>query len=222
MKNIKFIIAASFATLLLSLGGCKKESVYKEYVNTVQTFNGSALAYLQAQPKGTFDSLLLVLNRYPFLKDSLTNEKVTLFAPVNESFEASLRYLNIQRKAKGRTAVNLSNADEIQLAFMLCKYIIRGNRTSEIYAKNTEGFSLKAIVSDYPMFVTYKQLSSSGYVAGGPASLDYSDTYGSNFKAVWTTTTTKAININTTNATINILSPLHGFGFDEFTDRLDN
>lgn len=223
MKNILYRNTALFFLGLccLYMGACKKdESPYYDYKNTVQTFNGSALDYLKSQPN-TFDSLLLVLDRFPALKDSLTNNKLTLFAPVNKNFEASIKYLNLQRKAEGKAPIYLKTADPYELAFMTCKYIIRGNRSTDAFSSSVDGLLLNSIIIDYPMHIRYVRQSSSGYQGGGPAVLNFSDPHGSNFTDDWTTTTTNAVNIKTNNATINILSTLHNFGFNEFTDRLD-
>lgn len=224
MKNImyKMSTVAFVGIFCLYFSACKKkDSIYHDYVNTIQTFDGSAMDYLRAQPKGTYDSLLLVLERFPFLQDSLTNEKVTFFAPVNKNFEASVKYLNNQRKAEGKTPIYLSDADSLQLSFMMCKYIIKGDRTSDAYQANIDGMPVSSIISNYPMHVKYVKLSSAGYQGGGPTVLNFSDTFGSSFVNTWVTTTTNAVNIKTNNATINIISPLHNFGFNEFTTRLD-
>ncbi|TDG36218.1 hypothetical protein EZJ43_09450 [Pedobacter changchengzhani] len=220
-KNQYFIKTFTLCAMILFFAGCKKKSIYEDYVNTTQSFNGSAMAYLQAQPKGTFDSLLLVINRFPNLKDSLTNQKVTLFAPVDKSFQASIKYLNIQRKSEGKTPIYLSSASDVDLYFMVSQYIIRGVKTADDFSSKPDGADVVSISSNYTMHVDYRKLSASGFVGGGAASLDFSDSYGSLLRADWTTATTDAINIKTTNATINILSPLHNFGFDRFIYLLD-
>ncbi|MFD2581241.1 hypothetical protein ACFSR6_01980 [Pedobacter vanadiisoli] len=203
------------------LSACKKsDSPYYNYTNTVQNFKGSAIDYLKSKPN-TFDSLLLVLNRFPDIKDSLTNRQVTLFAPVNENFAAAVKYLNQTRKAKGKKPVYLSNADPTELLFMLSKYIIRGNNTTDIYAGSVDGISLNTVLSNYPMHIKAIKENASGFVGGGATTLEYSDMFGSSIQLNWVTTNTNAINIKTNNATINILTPLHNFGFDEFTYRLD-
>jgi len=203
------------------LSGCKKnDSAYYDYTNTIQTFKGSALDYLKSKPN-TFDSLLLVLDRFPFLKDSLTNQQVTLFAPVNENFVASVKYLNQYRKAEGRAPIYLKTADPDELLYMLSKYIIRGNQTADAYASTIDGISLNTIGTNYPMHIKAIKSNASGFVGGGATTLEYSDMYDSTIQTNWVTTSTNAINIKTNNATINILTPLHNFGFDEFTYRLD-
>ncbi len=221
MKLYKRSLLLLLVVIGIYLSACKKsDSPYYDYSNTVQTYNGSAMDYLRSKPN-TFDSLLLVLDRFPFLKDSLTNQKVTLFAPVNENFAASVKYLNQTRKAAGKAPIYLRTADPLQLLFMLSKYIIRGNRTTDAYAGNIDGVSLNTVLSSYPMHIKAVKANASGFVGGGATSLEYSDMYGSTIQLNWVTTNTNAINIKTNNATINILTPLHNFGFDEFTYRLD-
>ncbi|KQM78554.1 hypothetical protein ASE74_13715 [Pedobacter sp. Leaf216] len=220
-KLYKCSLLVLLAVIGIYLSGCKKsDSPYYDYTNTVQTFKGTAMDYLKSKPN-TFDSLLVVLDRFPFLKDSLTNQQVTLFAPVNENFAASVKYLNQYRKAEGRAPIYLRTGDPEQLLYMLTKYIIRGNKTADTYAATVDGISLNAIGFNYPMHIKAVKANASGFVGGGATTLEYSDMYGSTIQTNWVTTNTNAINIKTNNATINILTPLHNFGFDEFTYRLD-
>lgn len=208
---------------IFSLGLCacsKSESPFYDYVNTVQVYKGTALQYLKDQPSGTFDSLLLVLKRYPNLEDSLSKEQLTVFAPVNKNFEASIKYLNIRRKNIGMAPVYLSTADEQQLSVMLCKYFIRGSKSTDNYINDSDGVLVRSILYNYPMHVKYEKMSSSGYVEGGASTLRFSDTFGSSFSKDWVRTKANTVNIRTDNATINILESIHNFGFDEFTDRL--
>ncbi|WP_293311537.1 hypothetical protein [Pedobacter sp. UBA5917] len=220
-KLYKGSMVVLFAAIGLYLSGCKKsDSPYYDYTNTVQTFKGSAMDYLKSKPN-TFDSLLLVLDRFPFLKDSLTNQQVTLFAPVNENFAASVKYLNQTRKAEGKAPVYLRTGDPDELLYMLTKYIIRGNKTTTAYTSSVDGITLNTIGFSYPMHIKAVKSNASGFVGGGATTLEYSDMYGSTIQLNWVTTNTNAVNIKTNNATINILTPLHNFGFDEFTYRLD-
>ncbi|WP_316827814.1 hypothetical protein [Pedobacter miscanthi] len=220
-KSFKSSLVLLLAFTGIYFSACKKsDSPYYDYTNTVQTFKGSAMDYLKSKPN-TFDSLLAVLDRFPALKDSLTNQKVTLFAPVNENFAASVKYLNQVRKAGGRAPIYLKTADPVELEFMLSKYIVRGNLTTNAYASTVDGISVVTIDSSYPMHVKALKADASGFIGGGATTLEYSDMFGSTIKLNWITTTTNAVNIKTNNATINILTPLHNFGFDEFTYRID-
>lgn len=200
----------------------KSESPYYDYENTVQSYDGDALQYLKAQPAGSFDSLLLVLNHFPNLQDSLTNNQLTLFAPVNKNFEYALKYLNLKRVQQGKSTLHLSTVDQVELYEMICKYIVRGNRSTVDYVNDADGLPLESIEFGYPMHVKYLKLSSSGFVGGGASTLNFSDTFGSTFNKDWVTTKATTVNVKTKNATINILEPIHNFGFDEFTLRLNN
>lgn len=224
MNSLKYIKYAFLGIIVLgSISSCSKsDSPYYDYVNTVQSYDGSAMDYIKAQPSGTFDSLLLVLARYPDLTDSLQNAQVTFFAPVNKNFEAAVKYLNIKRIAEGKELLYLNDVDQDQLEEMLCKYILRGNRNTDAYINERDGVLLRSLVYGYPMHVKYIKLSSSGYVSGGASSLNFSDPFGSVFVQDWITTVATTVNIKTNNATINILTPLHNFGFDEFTLRLND
>lgn len=209
--------------LVLFFTACtKSESPYYDYVNKDQFFDGSALDYLNAQAPGTFDSLLLVLDRFPELKDSLLIEELTLFAPVNKCFEAAIKYLNNKREAEGKSKLYLNDVDPQELKILLCKYLIRGNRTTEDYMESTDGVLLPSLEYGYPMHIKYNKMSSAGFVGGGASTVNLSNPFGSSFTNDWVTTKASTVNIRTDNATINILDPIHSFGFDEFTDRLDN
>lgn len=211
----------AFGILSLWLSSCSKsDSPYYSYENTVQVYKGTAFQYLKDQPSGTFDSLLLILDRYPALEDSLSKEQLTVFAPVNKNFESAIKYLNIKRKVMGLDPVYLSTANGEQLQIMLCKYFIRGNRTTDSYINDSDGILVKSIMGNYPMHVKYEKMSSSGYIEGGASTLRFSDTFGSSFSKDWVRTKANTVNIRTDNATINILESIHNFGFDEFTDRL--
>lgn len=199
----------------------KNESPYYDYVNTVQVFDGTALDYLQAQDKGTFDSLLVVLDRLSALKDTLALQDVTLFAPVNENFAAAVKYLNNKRKVYNKPFLYLRDMDLAELEAILCQYIIRGKRSTADYPKDSDGVFVESIRTNYPMHIRYQKLSSAGFVEGGASILDFSNPFGSSFTNDWITTRANTVNIQTDNAIINILEPIHNFGFNDFTNRLD-
>ncbi len=221
-KNLKRFSQSIMGLLIVSLSftACQKDSVYYDYENTIKEFDGTALQYLQAQ-KNTFDSLLLVLNRLPALKDSLSTKDVTVFAPTNQSFQAAIKNLNIERKAQGKTPLYLKDCDLAELDVLTTRYILRGTRTTDSYAPYADGLELKSIKYDYPMHVQYNKLNASGFVGGGPQAIIYSDPKGSIFEKNWENANTNAVNIKTKNAIVNILAPLHDYGFNEFVIRVN-
>ncbi len=201
----------------MTFTACKKDSEYYDYKNNVKEFNGTVLAYLKAQPN-TFDSLLLVLDRLPDLKDTLTNNSITLFAPTNQSFQAVVKNLNILRKSQGKTPMYLKDCNPLALHLLTTSYIIRGARTTDAYAPFVDGALYISVFYNYPMHIQYDKLNASGFVQGGPQSIIFSDPKNSIFEKYWQRTNTNAVNIKAKNGVINILAPLHDFGFNEFVD----
>lgn len=199
----------------MTFTACKKDSEFYDYENNVKQFDGTVLQYLQAQPN-TYDSLLLVLDRIPQLKDSLANEKVTFFAPTNASFQAAIRNLNIVRKSEGKTPLYLKDCDIFGLAVLTTRYMVRGSRTTDAYVAYADGTLYPTMLFSYPMHIQYDRLNASGFVGGGPQSITYSDPKGSIFEKYWEKSSTNSINIKAKNGVINVLAPLHDFGFNEF------
>lgn len=223
MNNLRFIILSIVGTCLVAFSSCNKnDSPYYDYENVVQSYNGTALEYLKSQPSGTFDSLLLVLDRYPQIQDTLSTQAITLFAPVNANFASAIKYLNITRRAQGKEELYLNTVDIDALEQLICKYIIRGNRNTDDYKGERDGLLLNSIIYNYPMHVKYVQESSSGFMSGGASVLNFSNPFGSVFVKDWIITSTKTVNIKTNNATINILTPIHNLGFDQFTEMLND
>ncbi|MDQ8006689.1 MAG: fasciclin domain-containing protein [Pedobacter sp.] len=220
-KKIKTLtIGVVVFSLLAVFTSCKKNSEYYNYETTANEFKGTALQYLQAQTN-TFDSLLLVLDRLPDLKDSLNNQNVTVFAPTNTSFQAAIKNLNIERKAQGKSPLYLSDCNVEQLDTLTTRYILRGIKNTSDYSSYTEGLLLSSLKSGYVMHVQYNKINASGFVEGGPQSIIYSDPKNNIFTKYWQRSNTNAVNIKAKNAVINILAPLHDFGFDEFIKRVN-
>lgn len=216
-RNIKLL---QLPILLMALIGmtftaCKKDSEFYDYENTIKQFDGTVLQYLQAQPN-TYDSLLLVLDRIPQLKDSLTNNQVTFFAPTNTSFQVAIKNLNVVRKSQGKTPLYLKDCDILGLAVLTTRYMVRGSRTTDAYTAFADGSIYQTLLFSYPMHIQYDRLNASGFVSGGPQSIIFSDPKGSIFEKYWEKTNTNAINIKAKNGVINVLAPLHDYGFNEF------
>jgi hypothetical protein len=209
------------ALIGMTFTACEKDSEFYDYNNNVKQFNGTVLQYLEAQPANTFDSLLLVLNRLPDLKDSLSNRSLTFFAPTNASFQVAIKNLNILRKSQGKTALYLKDCDLSSLDILTCRYIVRGSRTTEAYAPFADGVLYTSAKYAYPMHIQYNKLNASGFVEGGPQSIIYSDPKNNIFEKYWERSNTNAVNIKAKNGVINILAPLHDYGFNEFVSRVN-
>src|SRR3546814_6941777 len=83
-----------------------------------------------------------------------------------------------------------------------------------------DGIGLTAVRYDYPMHAKLARTTSSGFLEGGPTTIDFSDTKRSQFRRNWITTTTGSINIETANAFVHVINGDHVFGFDDFISRL--
>jgi hypothetical protein len=221
-KNIVFFRTLMVLLLGTTLFACKKtDKTYYDYQNTLKEFNGNALDYLQAQP-GVYDSLLIVLNRLPALKDSLQHQNITLFAVTNKSFQISVESLNEVRKKTNKAPIYLANADLAQLDTMLCKYIIPGKLTTADFESYSDGLQIKSLKYGYHMHVAYTKANASGFNGGGPGIITFTDPKNSIFVRYWQSTPTNAVNIKTNNATVNVIAPGHDFGFGDFVTRINH
>ncbi|WP_316790621.1 hypothetical protein [Pedobacter frigoris] len=217
--NLSFLLITIMAVSLFS---CKKnDSAYYNYENTLKEFNGNAFEYLQSQP-GVYDSLLVALNRLPALKDSLQNEKVTLFAVTNKSFQISVESLNTIRKRTNKTPLYLKTVSVEELDTMVSRYIVRGTYTTADFQNFADGLLIKSINHNYNMHVLYKKADAAGFTGGGPGIITFSDPKNSIFVRYWQSTPTNAVNIKTNNAIINVVAPGHDFGFGDFVTRTNN
>jgi Fasciclin domain len=222
MRTHRIVFVALCMSLATCFFSCKKEDkTYYDYENNIQRFDGSTFAYLQSRTE-SFSSLLTIIERLPELREILENREVTLFAPANESIALSLKYLNNVRQARNNSlpVITLQNADQTALRELVGKYIIAGRYTTEDFLSLIDGQQVGSI-DNYPMFVKAVRTNASGFVGGGALSLEFSDQRGSIFPERWITTNTTSVNVSTRNGTINTLSALHNFGFDEFTNKLD-
>ncbi len=199
---------------VMLFASCKKNNGAYQYVNSGSTFNGSTYDYLVSKP-GVFDSLLFVVNKLG-LTDSLKNNKITLFAVSNASFQQVVNKLNVSNKILGKPLVYLKDIKPNLLDSMICRYIIRGRYLADSLAFS-DGVMLKGIRYNYPMNAKLSTANATGDLGGGPGILTFSDTKKSLFTANWVSATANSINIRTNNGIIHILESTHPFGFGEYT-----
>lgn len=218
--KIKHVLLAMMTCVVGA--SCQKDSPYRQYTNEVKEFEGNMVQYLESQPN-TFSSLLLVLDRLPDLKDQLTENEVTLFAPTNINFNAALNELNQERKDQDSeaTLLDLNTVDLTELEIMMDKYIIPGQNLTDSYKSFTDGVYASSIKFNYQMHIQYQKQDASGYLSGGPVTLYYSDPNNSTVKVYWQRTNTNAVNIKATNGIIHIIEPNHIFGFGRFTEKMN-
>ena len=209
-----WLAAVSFL-LVAMLAGCSKgDDTYRNYQNTAGRFNGNALAYLQSQP-GVYDSMLLVINRLTGMRDSISQNDLTVFAINNRSFSLALQNINQARKDSlpAMPEVSLRTMDSAVLDMFFCRYLVRGQHTSDSLKGFTDGRLFTSIRYNYNMQMQFAQTNASGYLAGGPQAIIYSDPKNSVFTRNWIRTTTITVDIKTTNAVVHLLPSGHDFGF---------
>ncbi|MFV0606108.1 MAG: hypothetical protein ACK5NK_09730 [Niabella sp.] len=214
---MKRYIATYFLLLFLiaAIGftACTKQD--KSYLDVTQNpavFNGSTYDYLAAQSAGSYDSLLLLLDYFPDLKDSLKTETTTFFALTNHSFQLMVSDLNFYANLPEGT-INLRNIDKLVLDTFLCRYIIRDAYLSTDLLRATDGYTLPSIKYDYEMNLQHIYTNASGFVNGGPRAIIFSDRKTSPFVSFWVSTNAITVDVRTDNGVVNVLTPGHSFGF---------
>jgi hypothetical protein len=187
--------AGIFLCTLLCIAACTKYDGYYTYENTEKVFSGSSLAYLQSKP-GVFDSVLLVLDRLPDLKDAVENEEVTVFAPTNAAFQTALSNLNLVRDNQGKARLSIRNLDLDQLDTLMTKYIGVGlmSTDSTLYI---DGLFVQTYHIEHPMHAQRVKEDASGLVDGGVEIMYYSDTKENSFQSQWVRASSSAVNIFT-------------------------
>src|SRR5688500_9377228 len=93
----KWMVAFSVLLAGVLFSCAKGDDTYRNYQNGAGRFNGNTLAYLQSQP-GVYDSMLLVVNRLTGVRDSISQNNLTVFAINNRSFSLALQNINQARK----------------------------------------------------------------------------------------------------------------------------
>ncbi len=224
MRNIKYKNGILYFTgiafmIMVSITSCTKtDKTWYNYKNNSGAFKGSALEYLQSQP-GVYDSMIVVINRLKGLADTISKEKITLFAISNRSFSLALQNINQARKdsVPSMPAISLSTIDSATLDTFFCRYIIRGEFKTVDIADFTDGTLVSSIQYDYKMQMQLIATNASGFLDGGPKAITFSDPKNSIFTRNWIRVNTITVDINTNNAIVHLLPPGHDFGFgDDF------
>lgn len=215
---MKYIAGICFC-MLFYLTACTKYEGYYGYENTEKVFDGNSLAYLTSKP-GVFDSVLIALERLPYLKQAIETEEVTLFAPTNSTFQTALSNLNLVRANQKKTPLNIRKLDVDQLDTLMTKYIGQG-RLSTDSTLYIDGLFINTYGINHPMHAQRVKENASGLVDGGVEVMYYSDTKDNSFQSQWVRASSQAVNIFTTNGVVHVLGGRHEFGFGEFLTRMN-
>jgi len=230
----KCLLGFAFVAMIFQ-AGCKRE---EGYYNTSDINNETSLntyEYLKSKP-GVYDSLLFLIDKLK-MKDILSNEEVTLFAPSNLSFQIAIKNLNDVRRAQGKPALYLAGiargvlpgmakrdiakaiADSSHLDTMVSKYIIKKLFIANDFAIG-DGQTIFSVRGDYPMHGLRVFADAQGWQNGGSSIIEFANTKRSIFVPNWSKTTTTSVNIKTKNGMVHLLRNDHIFGFDEFVNRI--
>ena len=221
MRNIVLFKISSIAlVLLLVLQGCQKVSGdFYKYDNPNAVFAGSTYQFLQSQ-QGLYDSLLLVIDKIPDIREKLQSGSATFFAASNKSFEIALENLNVFRALQGRPPLYLQQADSTHLDTLMRRYIFNDRILTDSISMLSGGQEYPSI-GGHMMHLKYERRDASGYMKGGPQVIVFSDMKDSQFERYWVKTSTNSVNINTTSGIVHILAGTHEFGFGEYAERMN-
>lgn len=218
MKKLNKFLSI-FGVILFMSSCSNNDDTYYNYQMEEQVFNGSTLEYLKSQSK--YDSMLVVLNRLPALKDSLSKSNMTLFALQNESFKSVINQINSIRAFNKKAPIYLKDFNVNELDTLMTRYIFNDYLDTKKIKVNSNGLELKGIKFGYVMHVDYETLNASGFVAGGPRRLKFSDTNNSLLLSKWISTYTDEVDVKTNTGVVHPLISGHDFGFDDFIFRLN-
>ncbi len=221
MKNVKryFVIGLFNLFFGFLLTSCNKADGYYDFQNQENLFPGNTIAYFESKPE-VYDSLMHVLAFFPELKNQLSTDSLTVFAPTNASFRSAISNFNLIRKSQKKQPLYINDLNKLQLDTLLSKYIVKGVVTTESMSF-VDGLFVNTLNYQQPMHAQRVKQEASGLVDGGLVTVYYSDTKGSNFTTYWTRSATQAVNIKTQNGVVHILANGHEFGFGEFLTRFN-
>jgi len=217
MKNNKskdwFII---LVTGILFFSCAKDKGYYAENL-TEPIYKGNMYDYLKSKP-GVYDSLLKVIDRIE-LQRTMQDSSITLFALTNANFQLAIQNLNNTLSLADKAPQYLNSVKVNVLDSLMCQYILRGKITSDSI-KNQDGKDVYGVRYGYPMHINLDKQTSSGFINGGPMTMNYSDTRRSVFKRNWITTETSSLNVKTDNGIVHVINADHVFGFNQFVSQV--
>lgn len=220
MKLLKLSTLNIIALAVFCLASCKKgNDYYYNYNDEASVYDGTILKYLESKPE-TYDSLLLVLDRFPSIRQALdSDETFTLFAPTNRSFEIAVDALNTTRALTNKQPLYLEDVPSNDLDSLVSRYIFESELDIDELKPFIDGLNIDSYKYGYRMHAQYNVLSASGLINGGQQQIIFSDVNNSIFQRYWQNINTSAVNIKTKNGVIHVLASGHDFGFNKFTSK---
>lgn len=233
-KNIYKLLLLGLVVILIS--SCQKDKgKYYDVQVKPTVYNGNVIQYLESQ-NGTYDSMLVVLKRYPDIIAKLTSgDSLTLFAIPNNSFQTALANFNNYRSSVDSPRLylrpqpyNLSRLDSGMfnyegLRVLISRYIINGNHSFNELAESSNGIPYTSYDYAYKMNLKAIQENSAGAVKDGPKVIEFSDMNYSIFRRFWKSAYTSSVaTVQAGSVIVHTLSQNHEFGFSSFTSILSD
>lgn len=198
---------------------CERANTYYEdfYKDNI-VYNGTIYDYLKKNP-GQYDSLVLLLEMLPELKEKLDNANGTtsFFAVNNSSFALAIKNLNTRRKEAGNEPRYLEDLDKKILDTLSYRYVIDSLIGINDLKINKDGIIIRSAKYDYEMHGQYRVLTASGLVGNGEQQIVYSDRNESIYRRYWVNANTRSVNLKAKNGYIHTLNPQHEFAFGKLT-----
>ncbi|MEZ0450626.1 fasciclin domain-containing protein [Sphingobacterium thalpophilum] len=217
MKKHRVIQCILLFFIGILLYACAKDKGYYAPKSEIEIYKGNLYSYLKSKP-GVYDSLVKVIDRIG-LQKKLEDSTITLFALTNANFQLAIQNLNNTLNVSDKPLQYLNSVKYEILDSLMCQYIIQGKISSDSL-QDQDGKDVKGVRYGYPMHIGLNRQASSGFLNGGPAVIDFSDTRKSVFNRNWVTTQTSSLNIQTDNAVVHVINPDHVFGFDKFVSQI--
>jgi hypothetical protein len=233
-RTIKLASLLAFIMLAMQFSACKRErGDYYNYTKQDKVYSGNVLKYLQ---ENGFDSMLVVLNRYPDIIAKLnSDDSLTLFAIPNKSFELAIANLNKSRagmnlaprylsvSASGSENQDSALVDSKMLKLLISRYVLPGIWDFDKVYQSLTGVNVESINYDYSMNLKGVQQNSTGSVADGPKIIEFSDMNYSFYTQYWKPTRTSSVNtVRAKNVLVHTITENHEFGFASFSDYMNN
>lgn len=213
MSKITSAISVILVLLIFSCTESKNDLPSPQDTN----FEGIAYGYLISQKKGKFDSLLKAIDRVPALKSFLQNSSnsLTFFVVENKSFEIAIDKMNEVRVSNGQSKLFISNIKGLET--LLNRYVFNDKYLSNDIRISLDGTMMNSLDNNYRMHARYRQKE--GDKNKTPIIyLEFSDTNSSVYNIEWDKSETSAVDKETKNGVVHILSTQHEFGFGKLIE----
>jgi hypothetical protein len=216
MKTISHVIV--IIIIICSYAACKRgNDYYIDYSKDNVVYDGTIYEYLKSKP-GQYDSLVLLIEMLPALKERLVNPKdsLTIFVANNRCFDLAIKNLNTRRKAAKLSSLYLEDLDRVVIDSLLDYYIFKGMINIDSIKESNDGVPYPSLKKGYRMNLKYNTLTASGLVKKGEHQIVFSDMNKSNYTRDWFSTTTHSTDLKVHNGYVQTLSQQHEFAFGKF------